>query len=102
MTWRYLQSMASKCLILGKVPDEMRQLFDYCPIVEIDVDDPEGQLRQVLSEYMSYLPLIERNYAFVEKSHQWPNRIEMMQQYFLDFERNVAADAKSKSYQGVA
>ena len=44
VTWRYFESMASKCLILGKVPDEMKQLFDYEPIVEIDMNNPKQQL----------------------------------------------------------
>lgn len=80
MTLRYLQSMASKCLIVGILPEEMRQLFDYIPIVEIDMNDPSGQILEILSNYESYIPLIEKNYLEIEGSHTWDVRIEKMLQ----------------------
>lgn len=79
--------MASKCLILGKVPDEMRHLFDYEPVVEIDMNNPKQQLQEVLDRYLEYIPLIERNYAFVQRNHQWQNRIDLMQSCLVDFEK---------------
>jgi hypothetical protein len=75
MTWRYLQSMASGCLVLGRMPREMRDLFDYEPMLEVDLDRPEEQLRQVLADYDRYIPLIERNLEYVRTHHQWPNRL---------------------------
>ena len=38
VTLRYFESMASKCLIVGKCPLELRDLFGYNPVIE--VDDP--------------------------------------------------------------
>jgi hypothetical protein len=90
MTWRYLQSMASKCLILGRLPDEMKHLFDYNPLIEIDLSRPKEQLREILDQYEDHIELIERNYAFVEKHHQWTNRIETIKQCVEDFRRNHA------------
>jgi hypothetical protein len=78
MTLRYLQSMASKCLIVGILPKEMKELFTYMPIVEIDMSDPQGQILEVLSAYESYIPLIERNYKVVHESHTWEVRINKM------------------------
>ena len=79
MTWRYLQSMASGCLILGRMPNEMRALFDYEPMIEIDLEQPAAQLAQILSEYERYLPLIERNLEEVRRRHQWTNRLETIE-----------------------
>jgi hypothetical protein len=90
MTWRYLQSMAAKCLVLGRAPEEMKQLFDYDPVIEIDMSNPSGQLREVLNNYSHYLPLIERNYEFVQKHHQWPNRIALMQAGLEEFDRRCS------------
>ncbi len=90
MTWRYLQSMASKCLILGRLPDEMKQLFDYNPLIEIDLSRPKEQLREVLDHYKDHTELIERNYAYVEKHHQWTNRIETINRCVEEFRRNHA------------
>lgn len=76
MTLRYLQSMASKCLIVGILPDEMKYLFDYQPIIEIDVENASSQILDILANYESYFPLIERNYAEIQKFHTWDIRLE--------------------------
>lgn len=78
MTIRYLQSMASKCLIVGYMPDEMRLLFDYLPIVEIDMSSPAEQLLNILRNFDRYIPLIERNYAYIRDHHTWEHRWNMI------------------------
>jgi hypothetical protein len=74
MTVRYLQSMASKCLVLGYMPDEMEELFDYNPIVELDINNPSKQILSILENFTSYIPLIERNYQIVVDNHTWRDR----------------------------
>jgi hypothetical protein len=74
MTVRYLQSMVSKCLIIGHAPMEMVDLFGYNPVVEIDQNDPCSQLANVLDNYKTFIPLIERNHAEVLKNHTWIKR----------------------------
>jgi spore maturation protein CgeB len=76
MTQRYLQSMASKCLIVGNLPYDMLHLFDYNPIIEADLKNPIKQLREILTNFSTYIPLIEKNYEEVKKNHQWKNRIK--------------------------
>ncbi|MDR1562143.1 MAG: hypothetical protein LBS54_03515 [Dysgonamonadaceae bacterium] len=78
MTNRYLQSMASKCLIVGHAPEEMIFLFGYNPVVEIDYDAPVGQLDTILNNYTDYIPLIEKNYDMVMKYHTWQQRWELI------------------------
>lgn len=75
---RYLQSMASKCLILGYMPDEMKYLFDYNPIIIIDMENPVTQIQSILQDYDSYIPLIEKNYQYLLKHHTWDERIKTM------------------------
>jgi hypothetical protein len=76
MTLRYLQSMAAKCLIVGKMPYDMQYLFDYAPVVEIDENDPGAQIVDILKHYDQYIPLIEKNYETVVRQHDWKNRLE--------------------------
>jgi len=78
MTNRYLQSMASKCLVLGKLPYDMQYLFDYNPIIEIDFKNPMKQIQSILQNFDDYIPLIEKNYSFVKANHTWKNRIHEM------------------------
>ena len=93
MTRRYLESMASRCLILGVLPAEMEQLFDYNPIIEIDFADPCEQLRALLRDFESYLDLIEKNYEYVTTNHQWTNRLQKMNEYIAEFSRERVASA---------
>jgi hypothetical protein len=75
MTLRYLQSMASKCLVVGAMPQDMKQLFDYPAVIEADPDKPVEQLVEILRHFPDYTPLIERNYGTVVNHHQWANRM---------------------------
>lgn len=78
MTIRYLQSMASKCLIVGYMPDEMKMLFDYMPIIEIDMTNPAVQLVDILLNFDRYIPLIEKNYIYIQQHHTWEHRWKMI------------------------
>ena len=80
MTLRYLQAMASKCLIVGIMPSDMEETFGYVPIVEIDMDNAAQQIIDVLDNYAAYLPLIEKNYQEVKAKHQWKNRWAVIRQ----------------------
>lgn len=75
MTQRYLQSMLSRCLIVGGIPDDMRSLFDYTPVIEADMTDPAGQIDDILRHYERYHALIERNYREVLEKHLWRHRV---------------------------
>ena len=68
-TQRYLQSMAAKCLVIGTMPYDMEVLFDYCPIVEVDMNNPCLQIERILEKYENYQYLIEKNYEFVLNNH---------------------------------
>jgi hypothetical protein len=80
MTIRYLQSMVSKCLIVGHAPNEMLSLFQYNPIIEADMQDPAGQLAHILDHYSEYYPLVEKNFQIVTQGHSWKNRWEQIRQ----------------------
>ncbi len=71
--------MASKCLIVGYVPDDMKYLFDYNPIIQIDMKNPKQQINDILKNFYKYIPLIEKNYIEVRERHQWKNRVAIIQ-----------------------
>jgi hypothetical protein len=76
MTIRYLQSMVSKCLIIGHAPEELITLFGYNPVVEIDMDHPVKQLLNTINNFTNFIPFIENNFTIVLKNHCWHNRWE--------------------------
>lgn len=77
MTLRYLQSIASKCLILGHAPSEMVKIFGYNPVVEVDMGSPGNQVESILRNYEDYIPLIEKNYRAVY-NYTWEHRWEQI------------------------
>jgi hypothetical protein len=85
ITNRYLQSMASRCLILGKMPDDMKYLFDYNPIIEIDEENPVAQIESILANFDNYISLIEKNYNTIKDFHNWKNRVENIESIILNF-----------------
>ncbi len=74
MTNRYLQGMASKVLMVGKCPDEMKDLMGYSPVIDLDEVDPVKHLTEILLDYDKYIPLIEKNYIEFCSAHTWKNR----------------------------
>lgn len=74
MTNRYLQSMASKCLVVGRAPAEMVRLFGYNPVVEADMNNAVEQLYDILAHFQDFSDLIEKNYRVVLEDHTWKER----------------------------
>ena len=75
-TYRYFESMASKCLIVGHAPRELVDLFGFNPIVEADFSDPAGQLLDILSKIESYQELVDRNYQRLLEVGTFASRAE--------------------------
>lgn len=82
MTIRYLQSMVSKCIVLGHAPKEMIELFGYNPVIEIDYNNPVEQIELILRSYTDYKELIERNFNEVTKNHTWQCRWEQIKSIY--------------------
>ena len=83
LTLRYLQSLASKCLVVGSAPEEMLRLFGYNPVIQADLQDPAGQLLSILENYDDFAELIEQNYRKVVAEHTWQQRWEQIASQLL-------------------
>lgn len=84
MTIRYLQSIVSKCLIVGHAPAEMIELFGYNPVIEIDHEKPVEQIVDILSNYENYISLIEKNYLIVISDHTWQSRWQQIKDIYIN------------------
>ena len=71
---RYLQSIASKCLVVGKAPADLIKLFGYNPVIEADLENPEEQIESILGNFDSYGEFIERNRKTLYDNHTWKHR----------------------------
>lgn len=83
MALRCLESIASRCIIVGRCPSEMRELFGYDP-VEADPLDPAEQIDDILTNLARYEPLPERNYQRLPAIETWDARISTMLELLCD------------------
>lgn len=60
VTLRYFESMASKCVIVGKCPLELCDLFGYNPVIE--VNDP-AEVVGIVRNIPDFQSLVDKNYA---------------------------------------
>jgi hypothetical protein len=75
VTLRYFESFASRCIVVGHCPRELRDLFGYNPVVEIEPGRELEQIFSVLDHLEEYRSLIERNYQRLLETSTWDVRI---------------------------
>jgi Glycosyl transferases group 1 len=81
ITMRYFQCMAAKTIVLGIAPDELKELFGYNPVIEIDMSNPVEQIQHILKNLSVYDDLVEKNYQTVKNNHTWSHRWLFMNDY---------------------
>lgn len=78
LTQRYWEAMLSGCLIVGRAPQELIDLIGYNPVIDIDWDNSQEQIRHILTDISSYQDLVDKNYAAALRHASWDNRIELI------------------------
>jgi hypothetical protein len=78
MTLRYLESVACRCITVGRCPAEMKDLFGFNPVVEADLHDPAGQIDHILQNLPSFEPLLDRNLQRLWEVGTWDTRVGTM------------------------
>ena len=75
MTHRYLESIASRCLVLGQAPPEVSMLLGFDPVLEVDMHDPWGQLSSVLGCIDSFQDGVDRARTSLLEVGDWRARV---------------------------
>ncbi len=78
VTFRYFESIASGCLVVGHCPGELEDLFGYNPVIEVDMDNPANQLLSILKKVDSHQGLVDKNYKRMLEVGSWDTRVETM------------------------
>lgn len=77
-THRYFESIASGCVLVGKAPAELVELYGYNPVVEADLGDPVGQLQSILGDLGRFEGLVERNLKRLREVGTWDVRAQQI------------------------
>lgn len=75
MTQRYLESMASGCLVLGQAPPELVSLMGFNPVIEIDWRDPVQQVLDILASPSGWQPAVDRALSRLQEVGDWSVRV---------------------------
>lgn len=78
LTQRYWEAMLSRCLIVGRAPQELIDFIGYNPVIQVDWNNPEKQMNEILSNIQLYQDLVDKNYKTAQIQASWDNRIKQI------------------------
>lgn len=71
LTQRYWECMLSRCVMVGHAPKELVELIGYNPVIELDKDNPNGQVHDILEHINDYQGLVDKNRGTALKYGDW-------------------------------
>lgn len=77
-TLRYFESIGSRCVVLGRCPAELRDLFGFSPILEMQAGNELEQVRYVLKHVADLQAFVDRNYERFLEVGTWEKRMPMI------------------------
>jgi hypothetical protein len=89
LTQRYWESILSGCLIIGKGPQELIDLMGYNPVVDVDWNNPEKQLRNILENIDEYQNFVDKNYEKALEICSWENRVSQVINILRELEYEI-------------
>jgi hypothetical protein len=78
VTLRYFETIACKCVPVGRAPQELIDLFGFNPMIEVDMDHAAEQVDEILTDPAKYQPMVDRNYQRLMEVGTWDARIREM------------------------
>jgi hypothetical protein len=76
VTLRYFEAMASRALPIGYCPGELKELFGYNPVIELEMNRVGEQVEGVLSQIENYQVLADRNLRRMHEVGSWNVRAQ--------------------------
>lgn len=89
LTQRYWEGMLSRCVMIGHAPKELINLIGYNPVVEVDLQNPDDQLRSVVVNIEKYQGLVDRNRETALNKCDWSIRMKTIQEWLCSLGYNV-------------
>jgi hypothetical protein len=78
VTLRYFETIACKCVPVGRCPQELIDLFGFNPMIEADVENAASQIEEILANPGKYQLLVDRNFQRLTQVGTWDARVRDM------------------------
>ena len=76
LTQRYWECMLTRMVMVGHAPKELVDFIGYNPVIEIDTEDPNGQINDILQHLADYRDLTNRNREIALQKGDWTARMQ--------------------------
>ena len=81
LTQRYWECMLSRIVIVGHCPKELIDIIGYNPCIEIDKENPVGQIKAIVGNIADYQPLVDRNRETALRLAPWELRMREVKEW---------------------
>lgn len=78
LTQCYWEVMLSGCVPLGRAPKELTDLIGYNPVIELDREHADEQVRNIVGHIDEYQPLVDRNCEVAMRKATWEIRMKQV------------------------
>jgi hypothetical protein len=79
LTQRYLEGLASGCVLAGRGPRELVEVLGFDPVIRLESSQPVDGLLNVLANIGDYQALVDRGVRAVRERANWDLRVESLQ-----------------------
>lgn len=76
LTQRYWECMLTRMVMVGHAPKELVDFIGYNPVIEIDTEDPNGQINDILQHLADYRDLTNKNREVALQKGDWTVRMQ--------------------------
>lgn len=76
LTQRYWECMLTRMVMVGHAPKELVDFIGYNPVIEIDTEDPNGQIDDILQHLADYRDLTNKNREVALQKGGWTVRMQ--------------------------
>jgi hypothetical protein len=84
VTLRYFEAIASRCILVGKCPAELAELFGYNPVAEVEQGREAEQLLEMVAAPDQYQWLVDKNYRRLLEVGTWDRRSGEMLEFIAN------------------
>jgi hypothetical protein len=84
LTQRYWECMLSGVVLLGRAPLELIDIIGYDPVVHLDKEHANEQIKDIIAHISDYQKLVDRNRESALKYGDWRIRIQTIRERLID------------------
>lgn len=83
LTQRFWEGMLSRTVMVGRVPKELVDLIGYNPVIDLDKNNPDQQVREIVSHISDYQELVDKNRKTALKMAPWEIRMKKVMEWLV-------------------